>query len=108
MSNINNDLLFEFAENVDVILWMIYYKQQIVKNQKKMINLEIQIVERQFVERQKFVISISSFVFIWRLFVMKIINATFDQYENENYKKWKKFCKQMKNQFTQNNVNHMI
>ena len=38
MSNINNDLLFEFAENVNVILWMIYYKQQIVKNQKRMIN----------------------------------------------------------------------
>ena len=87
---------------------MIYYKQQIVKNQKKMINLEIQIVERQFVERREFVISTSFFVLIWKFFVMKIINATFDQYENENYKKWKKYCKQMKNQFTQNNVNHMI
>ena len=46
MSNIDNDLLFESVIDVDVILWMIYYKQQIVKNQKRMINLEIQIVER--------------------------------------------------------------
>ena len=87
---------------------MIYYKQQIVKNQKKMINLEIQIVERQFVERREFVISTSFFVFIWKFFVMKIINATSDQYEDENYKKWKRYCKQMKSQFTQNNVNYMI
>ena len=62
-----------------------------------MINFEIQIVKRQFVERREFVISTFSFIFIWKLFVMKSINATFDQYENENYKRWKKHCKQMKN-----------
>ena len=73
-----------------------------------MINLETQIAERQFAERQKLVTSIFFSVFIWRFFVMKIVDATSDQYENENYKKWKKYCKQMKNQFTQNNVNHMI
>ena len=85
---------------------MIYYKQQIVKNQKRMINLETQIVERQIIERRKFVTSTSS-VLIWKSFVMKIINATFDQYEEKDYKKWKNYCKQMKSQFTQNNVNHM-
>ena len=108
MSNINNDLLLEFAEDADVILWVIYYKQQIVENQKRVINLEAQIAERQSAERQKFVTSTSLSVLIWRLFVMKIVDATSDQYENENYKKWKKYCKQMKSQFTQNNVNHMI
>ena len=55
MTNINNDLLFEFAENVDVTLWMIYYKQQIVKNQKRVINFEVQIVKRQIIERRKLV-----------------------------------------------------
>ena len=106
MSNINKNLLLEFAEDVDVILWMIYYKQQIVKSQKRMINFEAQIVERQIIERREFVISTSS-VFIWKSFVMNIINATSDQYEEKDYKKWKRYCKQMKSQFTQNNVNHM-
>ena len=107
MSSTNNDLLFESVEDADVTLWMIYYKQQIVKNQKKMINLEAQIAERQSAERQKLVISTSSFAFVWKFFTMKIIDATSDQYEEKNYKKWKRYCKQMKNQFTQNNVNHM-
>ena len=105
MSNINNDLLFEFVENVDVTFWMTYYKQQIEKNHKKMIKFEV-----RNVERSKFTISISSihsFAFVWKFFIMKIINATSDQYEEEDYKKWKRYCKQMKNQFTQNNVNHM-
>ena len=48
------------------------------------------------------------FNFVWKFFVMKIIETTSNQYEKKNYKKWKKYCKQMKNQFTQNNVNHMI
>ena len=60
MSNINNALFFKSAENVNVTLWMIYYKQQIVKNQKKMINLEVQIVERQIIERRKLMISVTS------------------------------------------------
>ena len=107
MSNTNNDLLFESVEDADVTLWMIYYKQQIVESQKRMINLEAQIVERQFAERQKLVTSTSSSAFVWKFFTMKIINATSDQYEEEDYKKWKRYCKQMKNQFTQNNVNHM-
>ena len=103
MSNIDNDLFFEFVENVDVIFWITYYKQQIEKNYKKIIKFEI-----RNVERLKFTIFIFSFVFVWKFFTMKIINVTFDQYQEKNYKKWKKYCKQMKNQFTQNNVNHMI
>ena len=106
MSSTDNDLLLVFAEDVDVILWMIYYKQQIEENQKRMIRFEA-----RNVERSKFTISTSSThssALVWKLFTMKIIDATFDQYEEENYKKWKKYCKQMKSQFTQNNVNHMI
>ena len=38
---------------------------------------------------------------------MKTIGATPDQYEGGDYKKWKRYCKQMESQFTQNNVDHM-
>ena len=107
MSSTNNDLLLESAEDADVTLWVIYYKQQIVESQKRMINLEAQIAERQIIERRELVTSTFS-VFIWKSFVMKIIDATSDQYEEKDYKKWKRYCKQMKSQFTQNNVNHMI
>ena len=96
MSNINNDLFFEYVINVNVILWMIYYKQQIVKNQKKIINFEIKIVERQIVERQiverqiverrKFVISTFSFVFVEKFFIMKIINVTFNNRKKKTIK----------------------
>ena len=99
-------MLFELIENINAIFWIIHYKQQIEKNQKKMIKFEI-----RNVERLKFTISISFihfFVFVWKFFIMKIINITFDQYKEKNYKKWKKYCKQMKNQFTQNNVNYII
>ena len=105
MSNIDNDLLFVSAENADVTLWMIYYKQQIEKNQKKMIRLEARNVERS--KSTTFTSFTHSLAFVWKLFIMKIINATSDQYEEKDYKKWKKYCKQMKSQFTQNNVNHM-
>ena len=106
MSNTNNDLLSEPAEGADVALWMTYYKQQIVENQKRVTNLEAQTAERQTTERRKPVTSTPP-VPTWKPFVMKTIGATPDQYEEEDYKKWKRYCKQMKSQFTQNNVNHM-
>ena len=104
MSSFYNDLFFQFVENVDLFFWLIYYKQQIEKNYKKKIKFQVRIVKRS-----KFAIFISFvFDFVWKLFVMKIIETTSNQYEKKNYKKWKKYCKQMKNQFTQNNVNHII
>ena len=105
MSNSDNDLLSESVENADVSLWLIYYKQQIEESHKKEIRLQARNVER--VESATSTSSASASVFVWKFFVMKIIDATPDQYEKKDYKKWKKYCKQMKSQFTQNNVNHM-
>ena len=105
MSNFDNDLLSEPVENADVFLWLIYYKQQIEEDHKKKIRFQARNVERfEFATSTS---SVSASVLVWKLFVMKTINATSDQYEEENYKKWKRYCKQMESQFTQNNVNHM-
>ena len=104
-------MLSEFVENADVFLWLIYYKQQIEKDHKKKIKLKTRIIERS---KSAIIISFvsTSSIFaldsVWKSFVMKIIETTSNQYKKKNYKKWKKYCKQMKNQFTQNNVNHMI
>ena len=111
MSGFDNGLLSEFVENADVSLWLVYYKQQIEEGHKREIRLQA-----RNTERSKSVVSISfvfiSFTFasgsVWKSFVMKTIGATSNQYEKENYKKWKRYCKQMESQFTQNNVNHMV
>ena len=87
MSSIDNDLLLVFAEDVDVVLWMIYYKQQIEEDQKRMIRLEARNVERS--KSTVFTSFTHSFALVWKLFTMKIIDATSDQYEEEDYKKWK-------------------
>ena len=104
-------MLSEPAENADLSLWLIYYKQQIEKNHKRKTRLKARTAERsESAITTSFVFTSSTFAPdpVWKPFVMKIIETTSNQYEKKNYKKWKRYCKQMKNQFTQNNVNHMI
>ena len=110
MSNSDNDLLFEPVENADLSLWLAYYKQQIEEDHKRKIRLKARTVERSKSAITTSSVSTSSTSAsdpVWKPFVMKTIETTPNQYEEENYKKWKRYCKQMKSQFTQNNVNHM-